>query len=107
METETQGPPNACREVRHPGDEASTNQKQCTEHFARGAEREGTVETPDGDANSLKKMGVVDGGGLRGSRQSAFKLMILHLKLFDSMFGSQSTVAPPLPTAVNFFASLP
>jgi hypothetical protein len=52
-------------------------------------------------------MGVVDGGGLRGSRQSAFKLMVLNLKLFDSMFGSQSTVAPPLPTAVDFVASLP
>jgi hypothetical protein len=33
-------------------------------------------------------MGIVDGGGLRGSRQSALKLMILNLKLFDSMFGS-------------------
>jgi hypothetical protein len=52
-------------------------------------------------------MGVVDGGGLRGSRQSALKLMVLNLKLFDSMFGSQSTVAPPLPTAVDFIASLP
>jgi len=52
-------------------------------------------------------MGVVDGGGLRGSRQSALKLMVLHLKLFDSMFGSQRTVAPPLPTAVDFVASLP
>jgi len=52
-------------------------------------------------------MGAVDGGGLRGSRQSALKLMVLNLKLFDSMFGSQSTVAPPLPTAVDFVASLP
>jgi len=51
-------------------------------------------------------MGVVDGGGLRGSRQSALKLMVLNLKLFDSMFGSQSTVAPPLPTAIDFVASL-
>ena len=52
-------------------------------------------------------MGVVDGGGLRGSRQSALKLMVLNLKLFDAMCGSQSTVAPPLPTAVDFVASLP
>jgi hypothetical protein len=52
-------------------------------------------------------MGVVDGGGLRGSRQSALQLMVLNLKLFDAMFGSQSTVAPPLPTAVDFVASLP
>ena len=67
----------------------------------------GYSETPDGDANNLKKMGVVDGAGLRGSRQSALKLMVLNLKLFESMFGSQSTVAPPLPTAVDFVASLP
>jgi hypothetical protein len=33
-------------------------------------------------------MGVVDGGGLRDSRQSAVKLMVLNLKLFDAMFGS-------------------
>ena len=52
-------------------------------------------------------MGVVDGGGLRGSRQSACELMVLSLKLFDSMFGCQSTVAPPLPTAVDFVASFP
>jgi hypothetical protein len=52
-------------------------------------------------------MGVVDGGGLRDSRQSAVKLMVLNLKLFDAMFGSESTVAPPLPTAVDFVASLP
>jgi hypothetical protein len=51
-------------------------------------------------------MGVVDGGGLSGSRQSALKLMVLNLKRFDSLFGSQSTVAPPLPTAVDFVASL-
>ena len=42
-----------------------------------------------------------------GSRPSACKLMVLSLKLFDSMFGCQSTVAPPLPTAVDFVASLP
>jgi len=52
-------------------------------------------------------MGVVDGGGLRGSRQSALKLMVLNLKLCESMFGSQSTVAPSSPTAVDFVASLP
>ena len=40
-------------------------------------------------------------------RQSAFELMVRNLKLFDSMFGSQSTLAPPLPTAVDFVASLP
>ena len=52
-------------------------------------------------------MGIVDGGELRGLRQSACELMILNLKLIDSMFGSQSTVAPPLPAAVDFVASLP
>ena len=52
-------------------------------------------------------MGVVDGGGLRGSRQSALKLMVLHRTLFDAMFGSQRTLAPPLPTAVDFVTSLP
>ena len=60
----------------------------------------------DGDASSLKKMGVVNAGGLRGSRQSAFELMILDLKLLDSVVGSQRTVAPHLPTALNFFASV-
>jgi hypothetical protein len=49
----------------------------------------------------------VDGGGLRGSRQSAFELLILRRKLIDAMFGSQRTVAPPLPAAVDFLASLP
>jgi hypothetical protein len=52
-------------------------------------------------------MGIVDGGGLRGLRQSACELMVLNLKLIDSMFGSQSTVAPPFPAAVDFVASLP
>jgi hypothetical protein len=52
-------------------------------------------------------MGVVDGGGFRGSRQSALQLMVRNLKLFDALFGSQRTVAPPLPTAVDFVASLP
>jgi hypothetical protein len=32
--------------------------------------------------------------------------MILHLQLGDSMFGSQSTVAPSFPTAVDFVVSL-
>jgi len=44
MEADTQGPPNARRAVGRPGDQASTNQKQCTEHFARRSEREGTVK---------------------------------------------------------------
>jgi len=52
-------------------------------------------------------MRIVDGGGLRGSRQSAVQLMVLHLKLCDALFGSQSAVTPPLPTAVDFVASLP
>jgi hypothetical protein len=52
-------------------------------------------------------MGVVDGGGFRGSRQSALQLMVRNLKLFDALFSSQRTVAPPLPTAVDFVASLP
>ena len=52
-------------------------------------------------------MGIVNAGGLRGSRQSTFELMVLNLKLFDSIFGCQSTVAPPLPTTVDFVASLP
>jgi hypothetical protein len=52
-------------------------------------------------------MGIVDTGGLRSLRQSAFELMVLNLELIDSMFGNQSTVAPPLPAAVDFVASLP
>jgi hypothetical protein len=52
-------------------------------------------------------MGIVDGGGVRGSRQSTGALMVLNLKLVDSLFGSQSTVAPRLPAAVDFVASLP
>src|SRR2546423_254464 len=67
----------------------------------------GHSETPDGGANNLKKMGVVDGGGLRGSRQSACELLVLYRQLFDAMFGSQRAVAPPLPAAVDFVASLP
>ena len=48
---------------------------------------------------------MVEGSGARV--RALVKLMVLNLKLFDSMFGSQSTVAPPLPTAVDFVASLP
>jgi hypothetical protein len=33
--------------------------------------------------------------------------MDLNLKLFDSMFGSESTIAPPLPTVVDLLASFP
>src|SRR6267378_5133564 len=67
----------------------------------------GYSETPDGDANNLKKRGMVDGGACRGSRQSALQLTVLHRKLLDARFGSQRPVAPPLPTAVDFVASLP
>jgi len=52
-------------------------------------------------------MGVVDGGGLRGSRQSAFELMSLNLELSGPIFGSQSAVAPSFPTAGDFLTSLP
>jgi hypothetical protein len=51
-------------------------------------------------------MGIVNEAGLRGSRQGDVELMILYLKLLDSTFGSQRTVAPSFPTAVNFCASL-
>jgi hypothetical protein len=51
-------------------------------------------------------MGVVDAGGLRSLCESTFELMILNLKLLDSMFGSQRTVAPNFPTVVDFFASI-
>src|SRR5216683_528765 len=67
----------------------------------------GYSATPDGDANNLKKRGMVDGGRRRGSRQSAVKLTVLNRKLLDAIFGSQRTVAPPLPTAGDFVASLP
>jgi hypothetical protein len=50
---------------------------------------------------------MVDGGACRGSRQSALQLTVLHRKLLDARFGSQRPVAPPLPTAVDFVASLP
>jgi hypothetical protein len=50
---------------------------------------------------------MVDGTGRRDSRESAFELMVLHLKLVDPMCGIESTVAPNFPTAVDFFASLP
>ena len=52
-------------------------------------------------------MGVVDGGGLRGSRQSALELMSLPLELSGPIVGSQSAVAPRFPTAVDFLTSLP
>lgn len=52
-------------------------------------------------------MGIVDGGELRGSRQIAFELMVLHLKLSGPIFGLQSPLAPPGPTVVDFLASLP
>jgi hypothetical protein len=52
-------------------------------------------------------MGVVDGGGLRGSPQSALELMSLNLEFSRPMFGRQGAVAPSFPTAVDFFASLP
>ena len=35
-----------------------------------------------------------------------FELMILHLELGDSMFGSPSVVASSFPTAVDFLVSL-
>ena len=52
-------------------------------------------------------MGIVDGRELRGSRQSAFELMVLNLKLPGPIFGLQSTLAPTGPTAVDFLVSLP
>jgi len=52
-------------------------------------------------------MGIVDGGELRGSRQSAFELMVLNLKLSGPIFGLQSPLAPTGPTAVDFLVSLP
>jgi hypothetical protein len=52
-------------------------------------------------------MAIVDGTGRRDSRESAFELMVLNLKLAGPMFGGQSTLAPSLPTAIDFFASLP
>jgi hypothetical protein len=36
----------------------------------------------------------------------AFELMILNLELGDPMLGSQSAVAPSVPTAFDFFASI-
>jgi len=52
-------------------------------------------------------MGVIDGVELTRLHGGALELMMLNLKLFDSMFGSQSAVAPTFPTPVDFFASLP
>jgi len=52
-------------------------------------------------------MGIVDGGGLRGLRQSAFELMMFNRKLAGPMFSSQSAVAPGCSTPFDFFPSLP
>jgi hypothetical protein len=52
-------------------------------------------------------MSIVDGGKRRGSTQSAFELMVLNLKLSGPIFGPQSPLAPTVPTAVDFLASLP
>jgi hypothetical protein len=52
-------------------------------------------------------MRVVDGGGLRDSRQSALELMIVNRELSGAIVGSQSAVAPSFPTAVAFCTSLP
>ena len=52
-------------------------------------------------------MGMVDGVELMGLHGDAFELTILNLELGDSVFGSQSTVAPSFPTTVDFFVSLP
>jgi len=38
-------------------------------------------------ATVSKKMAIVDGTGRRDSRESAFELMVLNLKLVDPMFG--------------------
>ena len=52
-------------------------------------------------------MGIVDAGERRNSRQSALELMVLNFKLSGPMFGLQSPLAPAVPTAVDFLASLP
>ena len=52
-------------------------------------------------------MGIVDGRGLRGSRQNAVELMVLNLKLLGPIFGMESTRTPSCSTAVDFLASLP
>jgi hypothetical protein len=52
-------------------------------------------------------MGIVDGGGLRGLRQSAFELTILTRKLVDPLCSTQSALAPSFPTAYDFLALLP
>ena len=52
-------------------------------------------------------MSIVDGGERRGSRQSAFELMVLNLKLSGLICGLQSPRAPTAPTAVDFLVSLP
>jgi hypothetical protein len=52
-------------------------------------------------------MGIVNGGKLRSSRQSAFELMVLNLKLSSPIFGLQGPLAPTAPTVVDFLVSLP
>jgi hypothetical protein len=52
-------------------------------------------------------MSIVDGGERRGSRQSAFELMVLNLKLSGLICGLQSPLAPTGPPAVDVLASLP
>jgi hypothetical protein len=69
--------------------------------------KRGDREKRCGEKKSSKKMGIGDGVELMGLHGGAFALMSLHLELGDSLFGSQSAVAPSFPTAVDFFASLP
>jgi hypothetical protein len=68
--------------------------------------KRGDSATRDGDKNSSKKIGIVDGIGWTGLRDRAVELMLRILELFDPQFGSQSAVAPSFPTAFDFFASL-
>lgn len=67
----------------------------------------GYSETPEGEAKSLKNMGMVEGRGLRGSRQSAGELMRLKRQLLGPICGMPSTLTPSFSTAVDFLASLP
>jgi hypothetical protein len=43
---------------------------------------------------------------LTGLHGGVLALMMLHLKLGDSLFGNQSAGAPSFPTAVDFLVSL-
>jgi len=65
-----------------------------------------TVENDVEIKIAQKKISIVDGVELTGLHGGVFELMILHLQLGDSMFGSQSAVAPSFPTAVDFLVSL-